>query len=288
MEVSMFKKAVNRRITVFIGVLTIAMIFICFGACNSEQENVRLWNNNTFQQKTVDMSKYSEGIIKAKVEGKWKVFKIEELPDKFIEWNIKRRFETIEKIKKMQPPSLDGPHNAMVASHGRKRSDSQFSINNAVKGTGFIPKEENLKTIIEKLGSTIDSSFTKKIAILESFYENGDSIFDRTKLVSLELYSTPKFETQTFLNQMTDPGVALVFLDIPTFKIKSIAQLLHPDDPELTDYEKDVVEYINLIHSYFHGEFPRMFIAVLYHIVEVYDSSPGRGGKGIRIVPPSS
>ncbi|MCK4295459.1 MAG: hypothetical protein KAX28_02245, partial [Candidatus Marinimicrobia bacterium] len=65
----MFKKAVNRRITVFIGVLTIAMIFICFGACNSEQENVKLWNNNTFQQKTVDMSKYSEGIIKAKVEG---------------------------------------------------------------------------------------------------------------------------------------------------------------------------------------------------------------------------
>ncbi|MCK4446892.1 MAG: hypothetical protein KAW56_07405, partial [Candidatus Marinimicrobia bacterium] len=256
--------------------------------CNSEQENVRLWNNNTFQQKTVDMSKYSEGIIKAKVEGKWKVFKIEELPDKFIEWNIKRRFETIEKIKKMQPPSLDGPHNAMVASHGRKRSDSQFSINNAVKGTGFIPKEENLKAIIKQLNSTIDNPFEKKIAILESFYENGDSIFDRTKLVSLELYSTPKFETQTFLNQMTDPGVALVFLDIPTFKIKSIAQLLHPDDPELTDYEKDVVEYINLIHSYFHGEFPKMFIAVLYHIVEVYDSSPGRGGKGIRIVPPSS
>ena len=284
----MFKKAVNRRITVFIGVLTIAMIFVCFGACESEQENVKLWNNNTFQQKTVDMSKYSEGIIKAKVEGKWKEFKIEELPDKFIEWNIKRRFETIEKIKKMQPPSLDGPHNAMVASHGRKRPDSQFSINNAVKGTGFIPKEENLKAIIKQLNSTIDNPFEKKIAILESFYENGDSIFDRTKLVSLELYSTPKFETQTFLNQMTDPGVALVFLDIPTFKIKSIAQLLHPDDPELTDYEKDVVEYINLIHSYFHGEFPKMFIAVLYHIVEVYDSSPGRGGKGIRIVPPSS
>jgi len=264
------------------------MIFICFGACESEQENVKLWNNNTFQQKTVDMSKYSEGIIKAKVEGKWQEYKIEELPDKFMEWNIKRRFETIEKIKKMQPPSLDGPHNAMVASHGRKRSDSQFSINNAVKGTGFIPKKENIKAIIKQLNSTIDNPFEKKIAILESFYENGDSIFDRTKLVSLELYSTPKFETQTFLNQMTDPGVALVFLDIPTFKIKSIAQLLHPDDPELTDYEKDVVEYINLIHSYFHGEFPRMFIAVLYHIVEVYDSSPGRRGKGIRIVPPSS
>ncbi len=287
MEVRMFKKAVDRRVAVLIGVLTIAGIFICLGSCESEQENVELWSQNTFHQKTVDISKYSKGIIKAKVEGKWQEFKIRDIPDKFMEWNTKRRLETIEKIKKMQPPSLNGPHNAMIASHGRKRSDSQFSINNAVKGTGFIPKEEHLKAIIKQLNSTIDNPFEKKIAILESFYENADSIFDRTKLVSLELYSTPKFETQTFLNQMTDPGVTLVYLDIPTYKVKAIAHLLHPDDPELTDYEKDVVEYVNLIHSYFHGEFAKMFIAVIYYVIEVYDSSPGRGGKGIRIVPPT-
>ncbi len=281
----MLKKAVNCRVDIFIGMIAVAMIYICFGACESEQENLRLWSGNTFHQKTVDISKYSEGIIKAKVEGKWQEFKIRDLPDNFMEWNIKARLETIEKIKKMQPPSLNGPHNAMIASHGRKRFDSQFSINNAVKGTGFIPKNEHLKAIIEKLHTTIDSTFEKKIAILESFYENSDSIFDRSKLVSLELYATPEFETQTFLNQMTDPGVTLVYLDIPTFKVKSIAHLLHPDDPELTDYEKDVVEYINLIHSYFHGEFSKMFIAVIYHVVEVYDSSPGRGGKGVRIVP---
>lgn len=283
----MLKKTVDRRVTVFIGMIIIAMIFICFGACNSEQENVKLWSGNTFHQKTVDISKYSEGIIKAKVEGKWQEFNIRALPDSFMEWNTNARLETIEKIKKMQPPPLNGPHNAMIASHGRKRPDSQFSINNAVKGTGFIPKEKYLKEVIKQLNSTINNPFGEKIAILENFYENGDSIFDHTKLASLELYTTPKFETQTFLNQMTDPGVTVLYLDIPTFKVKAIAQLLHPDDPELTDYEKDAVDYVNLIHSYFHGKFSRMFITVIYHVIEVYDSSPRKGGKGVRIVPPT-
>ena len=54
----------------------------------------------------------------------------------------------------------------------------------------------------------------------------------------------------------------------------------------LTDYEKDVVEYINLIHSYFHGEFSKDFIAVIYNVIEVYNSSPGRKeGMGKKMVP---
>ncbi|MBC8485225.1 MAG: hypothetical protein H8D45_04200 [Bacteroidetes bacterium] len=281
----MFEKFAESRIALFAGVLTFILITGFLVNCGSDQAEVRIWDGNTFHQTTINMSKYGEGIVKAKVENRWQEFRVTELPDKFMEWNTKGRLETVERIKKMQRPSLNGPHNAMIASHGRKRSDSQFSINNAVKGTGFIPKKENLNAMIEKLHSTIDSPFEEKLAILEGFYVKCDSIFDRTKLVSLELYSTPEFETQSFLNQMTDPGVAIVYLDIPTFKIKAITQLLHPDDPELTDYEKGVVEYINLIHSYFHGDFPKMFISVLYHVVEVYDSSPGKGGKGIKIVP---
>ena len=114
-------------------------------------------------------------------------------------------------------------------------------------------------------------------------YNEGDKLFDRTKQISLELYATPEFETGTFLNQMANPAVAIVFLDMKSFELKAIAQMLHPDDPKLSDYEKQVVEYANLIHSYFHGEFDRMFIAVVYHVIEIYDNSPGKGGKGARI-----
>ena len=92
--------------------------------------------------------------------------------------------------------------------------------------------------------------------------------------------------TQTFINQMLDPACVTVWLDIPTYKIKQIARLLHPLDPNLTDYERNVVRYINLIHRFFHGEYPRDCIAVVYYNVEVYDSSPGTmEGRGTRISP---
>jgi len=61
--------------------------------------------------------------------------------------------------------------------------------------------------------------------------------------------------------------------------------MLHPDNPGLTDYEKQVVDYINLIHDYFHGQAPRKSIGVIYHVVQVFDNSPGRW-RGQRITPP--
>lgn len=259
-----------------------------------EHAEVDFWNEGTFHQNTVITGDCEEGFIRAKVytggnffPHRWREFKIKELPDKFIEWDIESRKKTLENIKKRQPPSLAGPHNAMVASYGIKRLDTEFAINNAVKGMGFVPKEEELERVIEKLKSTDDSSFAVKLKVLENLYNNADEVFDPTKQVSLELYSTPEFETHTFLNQMVNPAVSIVFLDIPCYELKAIAQLLHPEDPELTEYEKNVVKYVNLIHSYFHGEFSKMFIGVIYHIIEVYDNSPGKGGKGKRIVPPT-
>jgi len=62
-------------------------------------------------------------------------------------------------------------------------------------------------------------------------------------------------------------------------------RLIHPDDLNLSDYERDVVRYINLIHSYFHGEFSKNFIAAVYNVVEVYDNSPQKEARGRRIAP---
>lgn len=219
-----------------------------------------------------------------------------ELPADFQEWNFSRRRQQIAEIKKMLSddeagmtrPEIAGPHNAIVASHGMKRNDSYFSLNNAVKGTGWLPKPEKLGEMIELLRRTWNDSMPQKLVLLESLYTNGADVFDLTKQSSLELYSTPGFETHTFLNQMTDPGVAVVFLDLPkSYELRCIAQMLHPDDPGLSDYERQVVEYVNLIHDYFHGQSPRHSIAVIYHVIQVFDNSPGRW-RGKRIVPPAS
>jgi hypothetical protein len=247
-----------------------------------------------FHQNDVDVSKLKDGIIRAQIEGQWQDLKVVELPQDFCDWNFGRRREQLAAIKRMmaapegaeiQRPEVAGPHNAMVASHGAKRKDSDYSINNAVKGTGWLPKPDRIAGMIDLLHRTWNDSMEQKLVRLESLYTKETGIFDRTKQASLELYSTPGFETHSFLNQMTDPGVAVVFLDLPkSYELRCVAQMLHPDDPGLSAYEKQVVEYINLVHDYFHGRAPRKAIGVIYHVVQVFDNSPGMM-KGKRVVP---
>ncbi|MEO0199281.1 MAG: hypothetical protein ABIM21_00665 [candidate division WOR-3 bacterium] len=271
----------------------ILFLFLSFLSCDRKQEvqkgmehsNKNYWKGTYFQQKVVKMLDYERWIVKAKAEGKWRTFEIVDLPENFINWSVERRLETLDKVRKNEMPSLSGPHNGMVASYGVRRKDSQFKINNAVKGMGFLPRKDKVKELIGILESTKDSSFEYKIGVLEKLYKNVDEYFTRKGLVSLELYSTPEFETHTFLNQMENPLVSIVFLDIPSFEVRALARMVHPEDPDLDEYERDVCKYANLVHSYFHGDFPKDFIGVIYYVIEVFDNTPGRGGKGKRVVP---
>jgi hypothetical protein len=166
------------------------------------------------------------------------------------------------------------------------RKDSHFKLNNAVKGSGFLPKAEKLAEITELLESKIESDMLTKLNVLDSLYQNAEETFSPNQLVSLELYSEPGYNTQTFINQMLNPACVTVFLDIPSYKIKQIARILHPLDPKLSDYEKAVVRYVNLIHSFFHVDFPRDYIAVIYYNIEIYDNSPGdKAARGTKISP---
>ena len=244
----------------------------------------------------MDASKLKDGIVRGKIDGQWQDLKVVSLPDDFCKWNFEKRQQQLQFIAKMMAmpegamsammqPEISGPHNAMVASHGMKRKDSDFDINNAVKGTGWLPTPEKLPEMPALLKSTWNDSMEKKLALLESLYTKATDVFDRTKAASLELYSQPNFETHSFLNQMVDPGVAVVYLDLPkSYELRCVAQMLHPDDPGLSEYEKQVVDYINLVHDYFHGQAPRKSIGVIYHVVQVFDNSPGRM-RGQRVVP---
>lgn len=253
---------------------------------NLGHASVNLWNDGIFHQETIEVERLGEGIIRARVDGEWQEYDIRQLPESFQEWSFSKRLETMERFRNHQPPELSGPHNGMVATWGIARADSRFKINNAVKGMGWLPKAEKLEEIIELLESTIDDDFNSKLDRLDSLYKLGTEIYDATCQVSLELYSTPEFETSSFLNQMVNPACAVVFLDIPSYEFKAIAHLMHPEDPALTEQEKLQLRYANLIHSYFHGAFDKQFIAVVYYVVEVYDNSPGKKeAMGRRIVP---
>ncbi len=241
------------------------------------------WQNKKFIQKTVDMSLYGLGKIRARIDGKWQIFSIAE-PDKdFVEWNLKRRVEFIEDIKTGKMPELGGPHSGVVATYGLRRLDSLFTLNNAVKGTGLAPRDDKLDEAIDLLKNTYDKSMPEKMDVLKSLYEKQD-FFDFRKQTSLELYTTPEFETHTFLNIMENPIATIVFMDIPTYELRTIARIVHPEDDTALPHEKKLLEFVNLAHEYMHGKFPRVFPLLLFYIVEVFDNTPG-SKRGIRVIP---
>jgi hypothetical protein len=230
--------------------------------------------------------------ISAYVDGEWHDYKLVKYPKAFMEWNIEGRLGYLDVIRKLmkgeseEGPQLAGPHNGMVATYGFAGQKSQFKLNNAVKGMGFLPRADKIDSVLTMLKGTIENPMPAKLDILEGMYKTAEQIFDMDRQVSLELYAEPKFLTQSYTNQMLNPVSTIVFLDIPCYKLKTITRLLDPNDPKLTDYEKKVVEYINVIHSYFHGKFDKEFIATVYYVCEVFDNSPGRmDARGLMIVP---
>jgi len=248
-----------------------------------EHGKKNFWENGNFKQPSVDMSGYRKGTIKARIDNEWQEFQIRSASDNFIKWNTEKRIEFLERIKTGKMPELGGPHSGAVATYGLGRLDSRFTLNNAIKGIGLAPKDDKIGEAISRLRETYESPMPEKMDVLKSFYENPDFI-DWRKQTSLELYATPDFETHTFLNVMENPIATLVFLDIPSIELRAIARIVHPNDETALGTEKELLEFVNLAHSYMHGEFPRLYPLLLFYIVEEFDNTPGRM-RGIRVVP---
>lgn len=248
-----------------------------------EHATKNFWKNGDFIQETVDTSGYKKGKIKARIDGQWQEFQIREASKEFIKWNTEKRIEFLNKIKTGTMPSLGGPHSGAVATYGLGRLDSKFTVNNAIKGVGLAPKDENIDKAINRLKETYERPMPEKMDILRSFYDDPDFL-DWRKQTSLELYATPEFETHTFLNVMENPVATIVFLDIPSFELRTIARVVHPEDKAALPSEKKYLEFVNLAHSYMHGEFPRLYPLLLFYIIEEFDNTPGRK-RGIRTVP---
>ncbi len=238
-----------------------------------------------FIQDTVETGDLPERIW-ARIDGAWHVYPSRELPQEFVDWNLSSRIEMLEDMLSGQMDiSFDGPHNAAVATVSRfGRGDSDFLINNAYKGMGMVPKPDRIEEIIDRLNMTQDHSMSAKLQILIGNYSD-ETIWDRTKQGSLELYSSSAFETHSFRNQMRNPISTVVFLDSTSYELRTIARLMHANDPTLNEDERKMVEYVNTVHAYFHGG-PTDITTAIYYVIEVFDNSPGQYRAGSRVVPP--
>ena len=248
-----------------------------------EQGQTEHWQDGIFVQKNVDMSRIEEGVVRAKINGTWNEYMVIELDDAFMEWNLTSRLEYLESISQGRMPSLAGPHAGAVATYGGGRRDTRLLLNNAVKGMGFAPRREKIGELTERLKSTMDGDMQAKLEILKDNYRHPEW-WDRTKQVSLELYTRPEFETHTFLNLMANPTATIVFTDMPSYELRAIARMVHPEDHNAPPWERNLLEYSNLAHDYFHGQAPQPYTLLAFYIIEQYDNSPGKG-QGRRVMP---
>ncbi len=199
-------------------------------------------------------------------------------------WNTSKRLDFLEAIKSGKMPGWGGPHTGSVATYGQPRRDSEFSLNNAVKGIGLAPADGNLDKAIALLKNNFDKPMNEKMEVLKTLYARED-FFDWRKQTSLELYARPDFETHTFLNIMENPLATIVFIDIPSFEMRTIARIVHPEDADAIPSERKLVEFVNLAHEFMHGKFGRQFPLLLFYVVEEFDNTPG-SKRGVRTVPP--
>ena len=251
-----------------------------------EQGPTDYWQDGIFVQKNVDLSRIEDGIIRAKVNGTWNEYTVIELDDAFMEWNLSSRLQYLESISQGRMPGLAGPHAGAVATSGGGRRDTHLLLNNAVKGMGFAPRRENIGALLERLKSTTEADMPEKLEILKENYRHPEW-WDRTKQISLELYTRPEFETHTFLNLMANPTATIVFTDMPSYELRAVAKMVHPENHEALPWEQDLLEYSNLAHDYFHGQAPRPSILMTFYIIEQFDNSPGNGqGRRVRPVLP--
>jgi len=225
--------------------------------------------------------------VRAKINVDWGIYTLVSLPKSFLDWNIGVRKDSIEKMMKGNPPSGFSAHDPSIATYGYKRLDSDFELDNAIKGIGYLPKLDRIDDLITLLKDNKTKDVSTRLKTLLQIYNQYEYYFDTSKIISLELYATPERGTQTFLNQYTTPLSVIVFAsEKPTFKIKAIAQLISPHDPNLLDYQKKVLEYTNLVHDFFHDsdkDVPPK-IVVIYYVLEVYNTTPDSSdGEGKRI-----
>lgn len=223
--------------------------------------------------------------VRACLDGSWAAVGLAELPDEYLTWSFGRRVEDLQAWREGRMPPLAGPHCAAVASYGGRAADGLFSINNAIKGIGWLPRAEYLHAMTAELEETHGDALPEKLKRLEGWYRRGAELFDRQRQCSLELFTQGGQETQTYRNMLADPRVALVFFDIThSYELHCLAQVLAPEDTARSPYEQQVVRYTNAVHDYVHGNRGGQKLTVIYHVVAVYDNSPG-SGRGRRLAP---
>lgn len=215
-----------------------------------------------------------------------------------------------------------GHHHPMLSTYGskyRNRGDSKFHLNSTPKGLTIIPKVDQ----IDYINQQIDQAYEVGPVPVGVFQKRRElyqdkTLWDKTKFATLELYTGRPIneedpgnqggyyginETHTFQNLVVNPMATLTYMslfntdgtqpyfqgsedDTATFEFKGFCRLIHNYNPNNTDYELAIHNYINQAHCRYHGGSCEISTNI-FIISEEFNNSPGYDpyARGKRVVP---
>jgi len=241
-----------------------------------------------FVHRTVYNGMAEEGYIFARIDNWWRGDRIREAEEKFKKWWISDM--TLEK-EEGWPLMVGGAVLPIYATYGNKlgRGDSQFHLNCACKGATFVPNKEHIRDIIDELKARITDPEEERDEWMHGIFKDR-SLWDYSKISTIEIFTNPHFETHSFLNMMENPITNICFLGrtgFEHFELRCITKLLCWNDPNLTQHERDISEFTNWFHCFPFGAatYPTDLICDVFYIIEEFDNFPYTACGG-RVVPP--
>ena len=252
-----------------------------------------------FVNKLVNTKQIDSGNIRARVDGWWRKFQLRDSDEDYWNWNFDERLQRL--VIQLDPEwranktfVAGGPAQPWIATYGnrRGRGDSAFHLNNKVVYISLAPKEEYIEEINNRMLDDIDKgiSFLDDLPWWIEIHEDRD-LWCKDRQLAMEVFCTPEFETHTFLNLMENPVATIGYHAISdnnvSYELRTIAQIGHPRDPNLSDYERALILHPSIQFAWSHAGIANPDLiydlpGIIFYHIEEFDNS--MGPNGIRVV----
>lgn len=214
----------------------------------------------------------------------------------FLEWAYKTRGNTVKDLREGKIPSMEKmflsfmSHNPVFISHGPS------GLNGAVKGIGFVPKEEYMKEALDayiehiKTYDPKDKEYQKRGLDLLMKYLYSEEAMEKIDFSCV--YGIEMAYTQSYKNYMENEEASLVFYQPPVIsyelkgKMKLIGEI-HDKDSDVSYKDLPMIQqFINAQHDVYHSaDMSRWKTQLVYkfEIEQIYDKSATKKGFGVKI-----
>jgi hypothetical protein len=186
-------------------------------------------------QALVERVRVSHGVARLQHDGSTRDFEIQELPEKFIRWQLDYKHSIYDAIERDEYIAFNAGHLPVVATWGR----DSLVPNLANKGIGFTPRDEYIdrylslvESAVEKIQAlpphAVDETRSLRVRTAREFYAHPEHI-DWRRLGLLEIFegTTLRNLTDNPLTSLLWTGNAPVFV---SFQVDCVVEIITSED----------------------------------------------------------